>query len=130
MSRLYVFADEAGDYAFSRNSRGSRYFILCTVAMEFCNQLSAGMLNLRREMIWADDPIGPYFHCTEDKQVVRDKVYALLKMHPFEIQATVIEKAKAQLQTRSSKYRFCTVHILERARGLTHRRDRVGRCRV
>jgi Protein of unknown function (DUF3800) len=106
MSRLYVFADEAGDYAFSRNSRASRYFILCTVTMEFCNQLSAGMLNLRREMIWAGDPVRHFFHCTEDKQVVRDKVYALLKVHPFEIQATIMEKAKAQPQTRASKYRF------------------------
>lgn len=106
MSRLYVFADEAGDYAFIRNQRASRYFILCTVTMEFCNQLSAALINLRREMIWAGDPVGEFFHCAEDKQVVRDKVFALLKIHPFEIQATIMEKAKAQPITRPSKYRF------------------------
>lgn len=106
MSRLYVFADEAGDYAFIKNNRASRYFILCTVSMEFCNTLSAGILNLRREMIWDGDPVEKFFHCTEDKQVVRNKVYALLNSHRFDIQATIMEKAKAEPQTRPSKFRF------------------------
>lgn len=102
MSRLYVFADESGDYNFSRNPRASRYFILCTVTLDLCSALSAGMLNLRREMIWAADPVGEFFHATEDKQAVRDKVFSLLKIHPFQIQATIVEKAKAQPKTRTS----------------------------
>ena len=95
-----------------RNNRASRYFILCTVTMEFCNQVSAGLLNLRREMIWAGDPVGEFFHCTEDKQVVRDKVFALLKLYPFEIQATIMEKAKAQPQTRTSNRSTASISTL------------------
>jgi hypothetical protein len=106
MSRLYVFADEAGDFVFNRHPRSSRYFIVCTVAIPSCDALSSAMLNLRREMIWRGDPVGEYFHATEDKQAVRDQVYALLQQHPFEVQATIMEKAKAQPQTRTSKIRF------------------------
>ena len=56
MARLYIFADEAGDFEFSRKNNVSRYFILCTVAMDSC-QVAEDLLNLRRQLAWADSTL-------------------------------------------------------------------------
>jgi hypothetical protein len=106
MARLYVFADEAGDFVFDRHPRSSRYFIVCTMTCSSCSDLGAELLDLRRKMIWNGDPVGEYFHATEDKQVVRDQVFALLQKQDFQVQATIMEKAKAQQQVRNSNARF------------------------
>ncbi len=47
-----------------------------------------------------------YFHATTDKQAVRDRVYATILRHDFQIQATVCEKSKAQPQVRRDKATF------------------------
>lgn len=106
MSRLYTFADEAGDFNFSRNGRASRYFIVCTLTCHSCSSLGGALLDLRRELIWKGEPVGEYFHATEDKQPVRDAVFSLLQTQDFQIQATIMEKAKAQPRVRSSDARF------------------------
>jgi hypothetical protein len=104
MTRAYVYADEAGDMTFSRNN-ASKYFILCTVTCPAC-QIGADLLDLRRDMIWRNMPVKDYFHATEDAQAVRDEVYDFLKNYKFRIDATVLEKSKAQPQTRATKERF------------------------
>lgn len=103
--RRYVFADEAGCFAFNRHQRSSRYFILCTVTMEDC---AAGdrLLHLKREMVWDGLPVQNYLHACEDRQVVRDRVFAFLTDQPFTVEATILEKSKAQPQTRTSNARF------------------------
>jgi hypothetical protein len=47
----YVFADEAGNFDFSRGSGASRYFILCTVASSHC-EVADSLLALRRDLGW------------------------------------------------------------------------------
>ena len=47
MARLHVFADEAGDFDFTNGERTSRYFIICTCSMEFCD-VGEYLLRLRR----------------------------------------------------------------------------------
>lgn len=47
-----------------------------------------------------------YFHACEDKQEIRDAVFDLLSGLTFTVQATVMEKSKAQPQTRVSEERF------------------------
>jgi hypothetical protein len=51
MSRVFVFADEAGNFDFSRRAGASKYFILVTITLPDC---SAGLalLELRRELAW------------------------------------------------------------------------------
>lgn len=105
MARLYIFADEAGDFDFSDNGRASKYFILCTVTMESC-AVATDLLELRRELACQAMPLGDYFHCTEDKQAVRDKVFETICRHDFHVQATVMEKSKAQPQVKTSRPRF------------------------
>ena len=51
MSRVHVFADESGDFAFKQSSAASKYYILTTVtAGDF--GLGAAMLELRRTLAW------------------------------------------------------------------------------
>jgi hypothetical protein len=91
MSRLYVFADEAGDFAFKRAPNISRYFVVCTVTMTSCD-IAHDLLALRRELAWRKMPLGEYFHATTDAQAVRDEVFALISQKDFSVQATVMEK--------------------------------------
>lgn len=105
MPRRFIFADEAGDFVFKNDGRASRYFIVCTVALDSCD-LGTRLLDLRRELVWEGLPVSDFFHATEDKQTVRDRVYATLKDGDFRVHATVMEKAKAQPQVRASNERF------------------------
>jgi hypothetical protein len=104
--RLFIFADEAGCFNFSRNPGASRYYIICTVSCASCSDLGASLLELRRELVWEGVPVGEYFHACEDKQSVRDRVFALLRKHDFFIQATIMEKSKAYAHIRSTNDRF------------------------
>jgi hypothetical protein len=106
VSRLFLFADEAGCFNFSRNPGASRYYIVCTIACGSCSQLGAALLDLRRELIWDKAAIGEYFHAHEDKQAIRDRVFSLLSKHDFTIQATIMEKSKALPRIRPTNHRF------------------------
>ncbi|MBL8833847.1 MAG: DUF3800 domain-containing protein [Rhodospirillales bacterium] len=105
MARHFIFADEAGDFEFRRARNVSRYFILCTVHMDACG-VGGTLLDLRRELAWAGLPVGDYFHATTDRQAVRDRVFAAIDGVPFTVQATIMEKSKAQPQVRKSSERF------------------------
>ncbi|XSG81235.1 MAG: DUF3800 domain-containing protein [Methyloligella sp. ZOD6] len=105
MSRLYVFTDEAGCFTFNRNHNVSRYFILCTVVMPNC-AVGTELIDLRRRLAWDGYELGEYFHATTDRQAVRDEVFQAITKHDFTIQATIMEKSKAQPQVRRSKPRF------------------------
>jgi len=105
MPNKFVFADEAGCFTFNRNQNVSKYFILCTVVMDNCD-VATQLLNLRRRLAWEGFELGEYFHATTDKQAVRDEVYKVIVSAPFTIQATIMEKSKAQLHVRETKPRF------------------------
>lgn len=103
--RRFLYADEAGCFAFTRHPQASKYYIICTATTEdpsFGNQL----LDLRRELIWKGVPVGDYFHASPDKQKVRDEVFNLIKDAPIQVGATILEKSKAQAQTRVTDVRF------------------------
>lgn len=105
MTRQYIFADESGNFDFTKNPRATKYFILCTVSMESCD-VANDLLALRRKLAWQGLPLGDYFHATTDKQIVRDAVYDVLGRNHFSVQATIMEKSKAQPQVRRSRARF------------------------
>ena len=106
MPNKFIFADEAGDFTFERRQNVSRYFILCTVAMEDDAPIAAALTKLRRKLAWDGAELGEFFHATSDKQRVRDAVYEKILEHPFSVQATVMEKCKAYERVKSSKPRF------------------------
>ena len=105
MTRLYIFADEAGDFAFKRGPNISRFFVVCTITTHSCSAANA-LLDLRRELVWEGLKLGEYFHAATDSQGVRNRVFAVLCQQDFEIQATIMEKSKAQSQVRQSNHRF------------------------
>jgi hypothetical protein len=103
--RRFLFADEAGDFNFSRKANVSRYFIVCAVSLDSC-EIGHQLLRLRRDMQWDGFPLDDQFHATEDKQIVRERVFDLLSRSEFEIYAQILEKAKAQPKIRPNEVRF------------------------
>lgn len=121
MPRKYIFADESGNFDFSRAPSASRYFILTTVSVDDCSVGSA-LLELRRELAWRKVGLNSEFHATEDAQQVRDEVFAVLGGLNFRVDATILEKAKAQPHVRDPKERFYKIawyyhlkHVAKRA---------------
>lgn len=105
MPNKFVFADEAGDFAFKRQPGASKYFILCTLTTEDC-KLSHDLLHVRRELTLSGDAERDKLHATEDPQAVRDLVFPILAKHDFRIDATILEKSKAQPKTRTTDAAF------------------------
>lgn len=105
-SRRHVFADEAGNFDFRRAQNVSNYFIICTVTMEDCARPAALLTELKRQLAWEQLPLSDYFHCTTDAQAVRDRVFAAISECDFQVQATIMEKAKANPSTRDTPARF------------------------
>jgi Protein of unknown function (DUF3800) len=96
----FIFADEAGNFDFSRNQGASRYFVLTTVTMADCRTGDA-LATFRRELIWRGFNLHEAFHANDDGPVVRNEVYSLLMRWPFRVDATVLEKSKAQPHLQS-----------------------------
>jgi hypothetical protein len=103
MARVYLFADEAGNFDFSAN--GTRYFILTTIVAPDCAAGDA-LLALRRDMAWHGVSPDEAFHATEDAQSVRNEVFAEIVRHELRIDATILDKSKAMLHLRESEERF------------------------
>ncbi len=76
---------------------------------------------LKRRLAWQGEPIRDFFHCTYDKQRVRDAVYECIARCDFSIQATIMEKTKAQPQLRTSENRFYQYAWLYHLRHSSHR---------
>ena len=103
--RKYIYADEAGNFDFSRKRGATRYFVLTTVAIDG-HEIETELLGLRRELAWSGVEITGEFHAAEDRQLVRDKVFDVLNRHEFRVDATVLEKAKATALIRSTEETF------------------------
>jgi hypothetical protein len=105
MPRRFIFTDEAGDFAFNRSPNASKYFIVCSVTLEACD-VGEALLKLRRQMAWEKAPVEDFFHATEDKQEVRDRVFETIRQTRLRVDATILEKSKAQPHVRASKELF------------------------
>lgn len=106
MSRVHVFADEAGNFDFSAKPGASRYFILTTVTM---GDFGAGdaLLSLRRQLAWEGHHQGTdHFHATEELQSVRDRVFAELANWDVRVDCTILDKPKAAPHLVSDDIRF------------------------
>ncbi len=107
MARLDLFADEAGNFDFSRGQGASRYFVLTTVVFPNGHHAVAEALRaLRFELAWDGVDLEREFHATDDKQAVRDRVYEVLGRHEYRVDATILDKPKARPRIRSSDERF------------------------
>ncbi len=92
--RSYVYGDESGNFDFSDQEGASRYFILTTVTVAD-HAIESDLLDLRRDLAWEGEPLATGFHATNDKQRVRDRGFAVMARHDFRVDATILEKRKA-----------------------------------
>jgi hypothetical protein len=105
MPTRYVFSDEAGCFTFKRQAGASKYFLLCTLTTDDC-RLSHELLEIRRDLCVAGNSDCDKLHATADLQTTRDRVFKALAAHEFRIDATLLEKTKAQPQTRADDPTF------------------------
>ena len=76
--RLFLFLDESGNFDFTLN--GSKYIQLTAVACERPFPIDAALNGLRYDLI--EDGLDlEYFHATNDRQAVRDRVFELIQQH-------------------------------------------------
>jgi hypothetical protein len=105
MPNRYLFADEAGCFTFKRKAGASRYFLLCTLTTDDCS-FSRELLDIRRDLCAGGESERTKLHATSDSQATRDRVFEVLAQHEFRVDATILEKSKAQPQTRTSDAMF------------------------
>ena len=106
MARIHLFGDEAGDFNFSSHPSASEYFILTTAAFFDDYQACRDLEELRLELAWEGIQHAGEFHATTDAQAIRDRVYETLAKHAFRVDATILQKRKAEPQLTTSLERF------------------------
>jgi len=108
MADCYAFADEAGNFDFSRNNGASQNFILCTVTMKDPGAIAGALMGLRMDLAWRGQHLDQVFHATTDPQAVRDEVFDLIKDFDLRVDATILDKTKAQphLQSEAALYKM------------------------
>ncbi len=91
--RVYVFLDESGNLDFS--SSGTRYFVLTSVSMKRPFQINDVLDDYKYDCIEYGIE-QEYFHCAEDNQHVRDRVFGIIGSHigDLEIHSLIAEKRK------------------------------------
>jgi hypothetical protein len=90
---LYIFLDEAGDFAFSE--KGTRYFIVGSITAERPFPVYPKLTELKYDLAEQGTDLD-YFHASENAQAVRDQVFAIIQQHldGIRIDTTIVEKCK------------------------------------
>jgi len=73
---LYIFLDEGGNFDFSPT--GTKYFTLTCISKTRPFQIAPALDSLKYDLIETGLDI-EYFHAAEDRQAVRDKVFAAIQ---------------------------------------------------
>lgn len=105
MARIYLFVDEAGDFTFSRREGASRYFIIGSATMT-STQVGVDLLRLRRDLAFEANILIHEFHASNDKQRVRDRVFNAIAQDSLRVDATILDKTKAQDHLRADPLLF------------------------
>lgn len=89
---LFIFIDESGNFDFSQ--KGTKYFVLTSISTFIPLEKRISFLSLRYSLLKEGFDL-EFFHATEDKQFVRDKVFNLISyLSDFEIDSIVVQKNK------------------------------------
>lgn len=90
---LYVFLDEAGDFNFS--GTGTKFFTLTTITDTRPFPWDVPLISLKYDLIELGLDI-EYFHAAEDRQAVRNQVFAIISnnLTNFRIDSLIVEKRK------------------------------------
>jgi len=103
--RTYIYADESGNFDFSRNMGATRFFVLTTVVINDYS-VESDLLELRRELAWEGVELRDGFHATTYKRRVRDRVFGIISACDLRIDSTILEKRNATPEIRSTDLMF------------------------
>lgn len=99
LPRLEVWGDESGNLDFDP-ATGSKYFLVSTMTVAD-SRLTAGLLDLRRELDRRGFVLPDGFHATDDRQAVRDEVFRLLTQVAVRADITYYTKANVYPRIRA-----------------------------
>ncbi len=90
---LYIFLDESGNFDFS--SSGTKYFTLTGITTTRPFLWDSSLLPLKYSLIEEGLDL-EYFHASEDRQKVRNRVFSLIENHlcSLSIDSLIVEKRK------------------------------------
>jgi hypothetical protein len=96
---LYFFIDEGGNLDF--NPTGSRFFTLTSVTIPRPFPFESPFTELKFDLLPTADI--EYFHATEDRQAVRNSVFAIIRrhLHLLHVDTLLVEKTKTPPSLRS-----------------------------
>ncbi len=90
---IYLFVDESGDLNFSPS--GSDYYCFGALSIEDPGSLIQAVASLRYELLEEGLELSR-FHASEDRQMVRDRVFGTIcSIGGFDFDSVVVEKRKA-----------------------------------
>lgn len=100
MRTLYLAIDESGNFDFSPN--GTKVLVLTCVALHRPFAAHATLQSIRYDLLEAGIDI-EYFHAAEDRQVVRDRVFAAIvdEISSFTVYSVIIRKNRANPSIRA-----------------------------
>lgn len=114
MKFLYIFLDEGGNLDFSNN--GTKYFVLTSISKERPFEAYKEIAELKYDLIESGLDI-EYLHASEDRQIVRDKVFEIIRKHltDVRIDSVIIKKSKTgpSLQKEEKFYPEMLRYILK-----------------
>ncbi len=90
---LYMFLDEGGNFVFS--PKGTNYFVLTCLTFQRPFPAYDHLTMINYDLLENGIDL-QYFHATEDKQAVRDRVFNLIQknLSYFTVDSVIIEKRK------------------------------------
>lgn len=98
---IYLFIDESGNFDFS--NKGTKYFVLTSLVTSKPSLKRYQFLNLKYKLLKLGTNL-EFFHATEDKQFVRDKVFSILNKFENDIivNSVIIDKIKTKMKHHDS----------------------------
>ena len=119
---LYIFLDEGGNLDFSAN--GTPFFTVSTITKCRPFSVDSDLLSLKYDLLEEGLDL-ERFHASEDKQLVRDRVFSLIGKHiaRFRIDSLIVEKRKTQPQLREQEKFYPAMlgyllrHVFKEAQG-------------
>ncbi|MFA6135214.1 MAG: DUF3800 domain-containing protein [Phycisphaerae bacterium] len=90
---LYVFLDEGGNLDFS--PAGTKYFVLSSLTKERPFHAGKELIELKYDLVELGTNL-EYFHAAEDRQAVRNAVFAIIARHleGVRVDSLIVEKRK------------------------------------
>ncbi len=92
LAYCYIFIDESGNYDFSKS--GTKNWVLTSVITEDVHPGVTELYDLKHKIIDLGTNL-EYFHAAEDRQAVRNEVFAIIKtLSNIRVDSLIVEKRK------------------------------------